>query len=171
MQCFAPFHGQKYIVSSGVWLDEGSPPVTIVDPVMSEVGPGMLLYNGEVIFLGAANSGGHGKTLLYTAPANPTKEGTWKAGPDIPGVNGQVMVCNDCPATLLPNGRLLFTAAKFNVDDILTRDVAGFRDAVLQRVSDLTEREQLGISIDNCEVQSIPPRQLQNIFAQVTIAR
>jgi len=66
---------------------------------------------------------------------------------------------------------LLFTAAKFNVDDILTRDVAGFRDAVLQRVSDLTEREQLGISIDNCEVQSIPPRQLQNIFAQVTIAR
>jgi membrane protease subunit HflK len=66
---------------------------------------------------------------------------------------------------------LLYTAAKFNVDDILTRDVAGFRDAVLQRVSDLTEHEQLGIVIDQCEVQSIPPRQLQNVFAQVTDAR
>ena len=30
------------------------------------------------------------------------------------------------------NNALLFTAAKFNVDDILTRDVAGFHDAVLQ---------------------------------------
>ena len=49
---------------------------------------------------------------------------------------------------------LLFTAAKFNVDDILTRDVAGFRDAVLQRVSDLIEQAQLGIVIDQCEVQS-----------------
>jgi modulator of FtsH protease HflK len=69
------------------------------------------------------------------------------------------------------NNALLFTAAKFNVDDILTRDVAGFRDAVLARVGDLTEQEQLGIVIDQCEVQSIPPRQLQNIFSQVTTAR
>jgi membrane protease subunit HflK len=69
------------------------------------------------------------------------------------------------------NNALLFTAAKFNVDDILTRDVAGFHDAVLERVSDLTEQEQLGIVIDQCEVQSIPPRQLQNVFSQVTTAR
>ena len=66
---------------------------------------------------------------------------------------------------------LLFTTAKFNVDDILTRDVAGFQDAVLQRVSDLVEREHLGIVIDNCQVHSIPPRQLKDVFAQVTIAR
>jgi membrane protease subunit HflK len=66
---------------------------------------------------------------------------------------------------------LLFTAAKFNVDDILTRDVAGFHDAVLQRVGDLSEQWQLGIVIDECEVQSIPPRQLQPIFSQVTDAR
>ena len=66
---------------------------------------------------------------------------------------------------------LLFTAARFNVDDILTRDVAGFRDAVLQRVSDLVEKAQLGIVIDQCEVQSIPPRQLQEVFSLVTTAR
>lgn len=69
------------------------------------------------------------------------------------------------------NNALLFTAAKFNVDDILTRDVAGFHDAVLQRVSELTDREQLGIVIDQCEVQSIPPRQLKEVFAMVTTAR
>jgi membrane protease subunit HflK len=66
---------------------------------------------------------------------------------------------------------LLFTAAKFNVDDILTRDVAGFKDAVQQRVSDLVEQAQLGIVIDQCEVQSIPPRELQNVFSLVTTSR
>jgi hypothetical protein len=58
-QCFATYGSQKYIISMGVWQDEGSLPVTIVDPVMHEMGPGMLLYNGKVIFFGAANSGGH----------------------------------------------------------------------------------------------------------------
>jgi membrane protease subunit HflK len=66
---------------------------------------------------------------------------------------------------------LLFTAAKFSVDDILTRDVGGFQDAVRQWVSDLTEQEQLGVVIDSCQVQSIAPRQLKDVFAQVTIAR
>ena len=69
------------------------------------------------------------------------------------------------------NNSILYTAAKFNVDDILTRDVGGFHDAVLQRVSDLVEQEQLGIAIDHCEVLSIPPRQLKESFEQVTIAR
>ena len=112
-QCFSPFRSQKYIISSGVWQDEGELHVTLVDPVMSEIGPGMLLYNGRVIFFGAANSNGHGKTALYTPPATPTAQGTWVAGPDIPIVGGQVMVSNDCPAALMPNGKVLFTAAQF----------------------------------------------------------
>ena len=69
------------------------------------------------------------------------------------------------------NNALLFTAAKFNVDDILTRDVAGFRDAVQRRAIELTEQEQLGIVIDQCEVESKPPRQLRDVFAMVTTAR
>src|SRR5882757_10103054 len=62
------------------------------------------------------------------------------------------------------NNALLFTAARFNVDDILTRDVPGFHDAVQQRFSELVEQEQLGISIVQFEVRSIPPRQLQPVF-------
>jgi modulator of FtsH protease HflK len=66
---------------------------------------------------------------------------------------------------------LLYTAAQFNVDDVLISGVARFKDAVQQRIGDLAEQEQLGIVIDQIEVQSIPPRQLTDIFAQVTIAR
>ena len=69
------------------------------------------------------------------------------------------------------NQALLSTAAKFNVDDILTRDAAGFQDAVLARVSDLTEQDQLGIVIDNCQVFSVAPRQLKDVFDRVTIAQ
>ena len=69
------------------------------------------------------------------------------------------------------NEALLSTAARFGVDDLLTRDVAGFQDAVRSRVNDLTEQEHLGIVIDNCQVQSIAPRQLQDVFSRVTIAR
>ena len=43
-----------------------------------------------------------------------------------------------------------------------------FREAVQARASDLTEQWQLGIAIDNCEVESKPPRQLQDVFDQVT---
>jgi membrane protease subunit HflK len=69
------------------------------------------------------------------------------------------------------NNALLFTAARFNVDDILLNRGNEFPEAVQQRVTDLTEAEQLGIVIDQCEVRSIAPRQLQNVFSQVTTAR
>ena len=69
------------------------------------------------------------------------------------------------------NEALILTAARFNVDDILTRDIAGFQDAVSQRVSELAEREHLGVAIDQVQVQSVAPRQLKDVFAQVTTAR
>jgi len=116
-QCFAPFRSQRYTIASGTWQDEGPLPVTLVDSAMSEMGPGMLMYNGSVIFFGAANSNGRGKTAIYTPPATPASQGVWKAGPDIPIVNKQTMVCNDCPAVLLPNGKVLFAAANFVAKD------------------------------------------------------
>jgi hypothetical protein len=84
---------------------------------MSEIGPAMLLYNGKVIFFGAANSNGHGKTVIYSLPASPTGTGTWAAGPDTPNVGGNVLVSNDCPASLLPNGKVLYTAANYVVNN------------------------------------------------------
>jgi modulator of FtsH protease HflK len=66
---------------------------------------------------------------------------------------------------------LLYTAAHFKVDAALYDDQAGFQEAVQQRVTDLTVQQQLGIAIDRCTIDRIiPPRQLQSIFDQVTIA-
>jgi Kelch motif len=112
-QCYSPYGSQKYVIALGAWQDEGAIPVTIIDTVMHEIGPGMLLYNGKTIYFGAANSNGHGKTAIYSTPAMPTGQGTWTAGPDLPVIAGQVMVCNDSPGTLMPNGKVIFVAAPF----------------------------------------------------------
>lgn len=62
---------------------------------------------------------------------------------------------------------LIYAAAQFNVDDILTRDVAGFREAVRKRVAALVEQDNLGIVVEDCGVDSLPPRQLQDAFNDV----
>lgn len=62
---------------------------------------------------------------------------------------------------------LIFTASQFKVDDILTRDVAGFKEAVRKRTAELAENENLGIVIEDCQVESRAPRQLQDAFANV----
>jgi len=71
------------------------------------------------------------------------------------------------------NNALVATAARFSVDDILTRDRAGFQAAVEQHIIDMVEREHLGVSIDLGQVQvwSEAPRQLADIFKLVTDAR
>jgi modulator of FtsH protease HflK len=68
------------------------------------------------------------------------------------------------------NNALLYTAASFNVDDILLNRQNEFREAVQQRVTELAEQENLGIVIEQCDVESKPPRQLQDVFAKVTEA-
>jgi len=62
---------------------------------------------------------------------------------------------------------LLATAAHFNVDDILTRQVLEFKDALQRRVTELVEKRKLGVTVEQCDVQSIPPRQLKDAFNSV----
>src|SRR5688572_27850246 len=69
------------------------------------------------------------------------------------------------------NNALLFSAARYKVDDALTRDQAGFREAARNRFEQSVTQHKLGITeiqIDN--VQVIPPRQLRDAFAQVSAA-
>jgi hypothetical protein len=117
VQCFPKYRTERYSISSNSWKDEGPLPVTIVDHLMAEIGPAMLMYNGKVIYFGAANVSGHGKTVLYTPPAVYTGTGTWVQGPDIPQIGGKTMVCNDCPASLLPNGKVLVACAQFEANN------------------------------------------------------
>jgi modulator of FtsH protease HflK len=62
---------------------------------------------------------------------------------------------------------LLYTAARFPVDDILTRDQTGFKEAVQRRASELLARQNVGVVVEQCDVQSRPPRFLNDAFASV----
>jgi membrane protease subunit HflK len=66
---------------------------------------------------------------------------------------------------------LLYSAARFKVDDVLTHDITRFQDTVRQRVIELAQQQNLGIVIEQCQVQSIPPRHLKGDFESVLTAR
>jgi membrane protease subunit HflK len=62
---------------------------------------------------------------------------------------------------------LLSAGSTFNVDDILTRNVTGFKEAVLRRATELLAKENMGIEVDDCQVRSTRPRQLKDAFESV----
>jgi modulator of FtsH protease HflK len=188
--------GQKALLSAGLHWSYPYPideviriPIQEIQSVDSTVGWYFMTREQEVAFkaLGAIPPAGpsltpaidgyaitadrniiHTRATLYYRIEDPIRAVFgFSSGPN-PGL-GLVGISNAVQNVL--NNALLYTAALFTVDDILTRNVAGFRDAVLRRVSDLAAQQQLGIVIDQCEVQSVPPRQLRDVFSQVTTAR
>jgi modulator of FtsH protease HflK len=68
------------------------------------------------------------------------------------------------------NNALLQSAAHFKVDQILTSDRAAFREAVRRRVTELLDKDQAGVAVEDCLVESIPPRQLKSAFENVVKA-
>ncbi len=66
---------------------------------------------------------------------------------------------------------LLGAASGYKVDDILTRDVAGFKDAVKKRVTQLVEDQKLGVVVEDCVIERCAPRQLIEPFLSVNQAQ
>ena len=62
---------------------------------------------------------------------------------------------------------LLLVASQYKIDDILTRDVIGFSETVRKRLIQLADARNLGVQIEQCAVQSVPPRQVKEAFANV----
>jgi modulator of FtsH protease HflK len=62
---------------------------------------------------------------------------------------------------------LIYTAAHFSVDDILTRNRLVFGEALRKRVTDLAVAQDLGIVVEQCAVECIRPRQLKDAFDSV----
>ena len=75
-----------------------------------------------------------------------------------------VFVTNDL------NNALLYAASQFPVDDILTRNVAGFREAVTARMEDLIRTQNLGIKVDRLVPDAAPPTYLLAKFNEVDTA-
>lgn len=65
---------------------------------------------------------------------------------------------------------LLNVSSSYKVDDILTRDVAGFKEAVQKRVTQLVEAQQLGVAVEDCQLERRAPRQLIEAFQSVNEA-
>ncbi len=62
---------------------------------------------------------------------------------------------------------LLYAASQYKIDDILTRDAAGFKETVRKRAVALVEQQQLGVEIEECSIRTRPPRQLLDAFNSV----
>ena len=103
-----PGQAQRYIPSTGQWVNTGTVPVALSNTKEYELGPSALLPNGKVIYIGAAQiTNGLANTAIFdpTGETN-TGGGTWTAGPTIPGG----YVADDAAGVLLPNGQFIFTA-------------------------------------------------------------
>jgi membrane protease subunit HflK len=79
-------------------------------------------------------------------------------------VNASNAVRNDL------DNALLYAAARFKVDDILTHDIERFKEVVTTRVTDLVQQQKLGVVIENCQVESRPPIYLKGAFDSVLTA-
>lgn len=101
-----PSHTEKYIISSGQWIDCGNTPLNLVDASSSEIGPAVLRPDGSVFATGAT-----GHNAVYTPGLFPTDPGTWSSAPDFPIVGGLQLDIADGPACLLPNGNVLCSAS------------------------------------------------------------
>jgi fibronectin type 3 domain-containing protein len=98
---------EKYVPAAapgmGSWvqitLPNTTPPIQLRnDPSSNEIGAMVLLPNGQVWCIGAT-----GQTAYYTPGASPSDPGFFQPGPNLPG--GDVVL--DCPAALMPNGKVL----------------------------------------------------------------
>ena len=111
------FQAQRYVPSMNQWVDASNLDPTNKPSILSdkqgtsgppftgegsELGPGFLLPNGNVIIFGA-----NGNTAYY----NPTTN-LWSAGPKEPiqFLSTTQMVATDDPAAMLPNGDILICA-------------------------------------------------------------
>lgn len=72
--------------------------------------------------------------------------------------------------TNLVDNAVTYAASRFRVDDALRRNVAGFKETVLKRVSELVLAHDLGVTIEASDVAVIPPRQLKGDFDAVLSA-
>ena len=57
------------------------------------------------------------------------------------------------------NNAIFYAAAQFTVDSILTRDKTAFREKIDARLNQLIDIAQMGISVEQTDVEAIPPRQ------------
>jgi hypothetical protein len=93
-------YAQTYTEASG-WADSLPSPVSLTQGG-SEIGPGLVLYSGKVLFLGNSMDAAHPAHTAYYDPSTPT----WTVGPDAP--SGESF--GDSAGCVLSTGNVLCAA-------------------------------------------------------------
>ena len=109
VECSNAPNAEQYNPGTNTWISASSTVGTLPQACpgnVAEIGPALLLPDGRVFAIGAT-----GATSLYTPDADPTKAGTWAAGPALSDGHGNTLYPMDAPAVLLPNGKVLLTAS------------------------------------------------------------
>jgi hypothetical protein len=102
-----PSHGYRFRDAANGWVDCGATNPDIADHANAEMGAGLMLADGRVIFVGAL-----GKSTIYTEPVVASDPGSFAAGPVLPmNGTGDQYVQEDAPAVLMPSGKSLWCAA------------------------------------------------------------
>lgn len=65
------------------------------------------------------------------------------------------------------NNALNLAAVRYPVDEAAIKNLAGFKDEVRRQVEQLLITRDLGVAIENLEINSIPPRQVKDAFDAV----
>jgi hypothetical protein len=105
VEVFNPPAAEKYLPHKDVWVSAAATPRSLIDTVMEEIGPAILLTDGRVFAIGGST-----RTALYTPPHHAEDPGNWVNGPDLEDANGNALAAIDAPAVLLPNGKVLCCA-------------------------------------------------------------
>ena len=100
--CRSPGKTLVYDIANDAWNVGNALPTNIISTAGSEVGPGLLRYDGTAFFLG-----GNQNTAIYSPSAKPQ----WTNGVALPAQNGQNIGIMDGPAVLLVQGNILLGAA------------------------------------------------------------
>jgi hypothetical protein len=90
---------ERYIPAQNKWITDAGLPASLTDG-LGEYGVATLLPNGNAFFIGAG-----GNSAIYT-PSGSTANGSWVAGPSIPGGLGE----DDAAGAMLRDGNFLITA-------------------------------------------------------------
>ncbi len=97
-----PTNSESYSPTTRKWTSAGSTINTLTDPILSEMGPGVLRPDGTVLAMGSS-----GNSAIYNTHLH-----KWSVGPSLPvSPGGYQYTAQDGPGVLLPNGHVLIAAS------------------------------------------------------------
>ena len=68
------------------------------------------------------------------------------------------------------NNAIQWSSVRFKADDMIHKDVAGFRDSIRQRVTEVLDRTKLGVTIETLDVERAAPGFVKEYFDAVITA-